>query len=330
MARKRREKKRKLGPLQIALIAISVVAGGAYLAFEFLGRSSGDWGLLRAWYVETDQGAVVVVERGDYTEARHSSEPRYSVSASASVALHSHRVDDGGYLGSFAGEPDTVGVWHDRLWVDAAKQPGRPFLLSVLDMSVVADRAAILAAVGSELGGDFQPSGLSYRAHPYTGELQLQGARGNEHLLSTELKLRPAADAGPIPPEGYSCVAQAADLIEPSLAACLPAESAPALAPARSHATAIKKDRPQDKPLISAVQKEGRGYTALWTKSLTELTGSQDAFLSGTQLLDPHRVVLLVASDKVLHLVFIDPSSGAILEQKRMFGAESPPGPGTK
>lgn len=329
MATKKDETKGKGIDWRVVVGLFGVVAIGAAVAM-WVGGSERSWNIFRAWYAETPDGPVVLVERGDFTEATHAGDSRYNRDATSRMALHSHRVDDGAHLGSFeAKDFGVIGVWGDHLWVDVPKSPDRPLLLAAAGLETKADHGAILKAVGDDLGGDFEAQAARYSWDPYTGELHLKGARGKTHLLSTDLELRPEEDGGKIPPEGYDCNVRAADLIEPSLVACLPPQSAPATSLARSHQTAIKRDRPNDKPLLSAVSTEGGSAKLLWSKPLAELAGtSTTPFLSGSQTLDPHRVVLLLrGDDKRLHLVFVDPADGSVLDRKTMFGEASPPGP---
>ena len=160
-----------------------------------------------AWYVETEQGPLVVAQHSTHLGAVSlGGDSRRDIRAFSATRLFTYRADTGEKLATYpfrqGTESRVIGPAGDRLWLRVGDEP---LLLQASDLSVVADGAAIRTAVGSKLGGDFAFTHPSGRIHPYDRHLELKGADGKAHYVSASLEhLRPD-DTRKIPPEGYRC-----------------------------------------------------------------------------------------------------------------------------
>jgi|GEM_PF-3773065 len=158
--------------------------------------------------------------------------------------------------------------------------------------------------------------------------LAIRKADGKRYWLSADFHVVPQDRHKTLVPKGRYCQVGRSDLIAPSMLECLPPESAPATSLARSKSSALRKDRKRP-PLISGISASyGTKTKVLWTKTMAELLDgpAKKVMILGHQQLDPHRVLLMVRTERVhLHLIFINPTDGSILEREVLF-ADSAPG----
>lgn len=305
----------------------AVVVLGMMAAFFFMRGRNVTHAITGGWYLESTNGPVLVVDHGSFWQANSNTSSSYGRPSSRSATrLYSHRVSDGAYLGQYpmSGDARVAGMHGDKLWI-CDKRSG-PVLLQVPDLRVVANRKTIRDAAGT----DFELTGSDCTVHPYEGKLEIRESDGKDYWVTTDLRVEPEDPDERIPPPGYYCHIGQTDLIQPHVISCLPPESAPATVLAKSKTSALRKDKKLP-PLISGISSSFDKTEVLWTKPMDELVGAPvpDVRWMREQVLDPHRVVLMMGThEKMLqvHLIFIDPTDGTVLDHKLLF-ADAAPGP---
>ncbi len=304
----------------VLAVAIPLVVLGGF------GSSDAIENFYRAWYLDTAEGPIVVVSHGSHTGPSYGSEPRYDSDAVTTMSLYAHRVSDGKYLGRYRSDKYSLaGVWRDKLWIYDDK--AGPLLVTAADMKIVADRKAIHASVGDAVGGDFEMSRPGGFVDGYTGRLAINGADGKYYWVTTDLRVEARDPNARLVPAGWYCSVGRTDLIKARMTECLPPSAAPATALVLSRKSALQKDANLP-PILSGVAARYEHTEVLWSVALDELVGAGAPYWLGAQTVGPRRVLLMVRTDPMqLHLIFVDPTDGAVLERKTMF-SDSPPGPG--
>jgi len=282
---------------------------------------STEYSVYRAWYAASPTPSLIV-ELSSFTGPVSTGDPRRDQDAKTTTTYHSHRIDDGTRVGGFKRAGWTIeAVVKDRVWACSAR--AEPLVLAAGSLTPLADRSAIREAIAAEVGGDFEIKTGHCYVHPYTGHLAVYGADGKRHWVTTA----PAHEAhttDAIVPQGWTCHPPTGlELIDPRLVLCM----APGAGPNQlvvSRASALAKDA--NKPgLLSGVIRGPSDGRVVWTKSMADLTGQPDPFWLGAHALDSGKVVVLVRTGRVrVHVIELDPATGAVITMKILFEKTRP------
>lgn len=313
---------KRLKKQRIVQIGITVVLGIA-CAVIFIPRLFPDteYGVYRAWYVESPTPSVIV-ELSAFTAAVVTGEPRRDRDAKTTTSYHGHRVDSGTRVGSFSRAGWRIEeIVKDRVW--ACSTRGEPLVLAADTLTQIADRRAIHDAIAAQVGGDFEIRAGRCYIHPYTGHLAVDGADGKRHWVTTA----PAHEAhktDAIVPPGWTCAPPSGlELIEPRVVLCM----APGAGPNQlvlSRASALAKDA-RKPALLSGAIVGGAERRLVWTKSLAELTGQPDPFWLDASSLESGKIVVLLRTGRVrVHVLELDPATGAVISTKILFETSRP------
>jgi hypothetical protein len=309
--------------------SIALAAAGTFAAIMVIRTWHRDESraVYRAIYAETANGPVLVVEQQHYLGPLSSHEPRRSSPAKTTVRWFSHRIADGAYLGTYTNKKFEIpGGTKDRLWACDSSQS--PLLLSAESLQVVADREEIRAASSEATGGDFE-TGASCYVFPYSGSLAIVGRNGKRMRVTTDLKVDPD-ESTVVAPKGWHCqLGNLTALIEPREVLCLDPASARASTMTLSMTSALAKDKGLTE-LLSGVSAAGAETKVVWTKPLTELSGTTEIplWLGAHQIDANHVAIMLRTLETRVHVIVLDPTDGRVHDTKTLF-ADGYPGPKT-